>query len=169
MAELPIVSKLKEELKKVERELRVDVPQALKEAAAHGDLRENAEYDAAKNRQSFLQARASHLSSRIHLLSSVELDSIPKDKAGFGSKVWLEDLDSGTEVVYELVTPEEVDARNGKISLSSPVGKALLNKAEGDDIEMRLPTGVKDYELTRLETIHDLIDETVEEVEEAEA
>lgn len=157
MTELPIVKQLEEELKKVDRELRIEVPKELQRAAAHGDLRENAEYEAAKNRQSFLQARAAHLSARINTLSSLKLDSIPRNAVGFGSKVYLEDLDSGDEVVYELVTPEEVDPRNGKISVSSPIGKALLNKAEGDDVIVRLPSGTREFEVTRLQTIHDIL------------
>jgi transcription elongation factor GreA len=156
MAELPILKKLKTELKKVEKELRVDCPRELRTAAAHGDLSENAEYDAAKQRQSFLQARAAHLTSRISSLSSVKFDNIPKDAVGFGSRVHLEDLSTGDEVVYELVTPEEVDPRNGKISVSSPIGSALLNKAEGDEVVVKLPSGVKEYEITEIQTIHSL-------------
>lgn len=156
MHELPIVKQLKEELQKVEKELRIDVPKELRKAAAHGDLRENAEYEAAKQRQSFLQARSAHLSSRINTLSSLKLDLIPRDAVGFGSRVHLEDQNTGVEVVYEIVTPEEVDPRNGKISVNSPIGKALLNKAAGDDITISLPTGVKEYAVTELYTLHDL-------------
>lgn len=155
--ELPIVKQLKEELKKVEKELRVDVPKELQKAAAHGDLRENSEYEAAKHRQSFLQARVAHLLNRINALSNIEIESIPKDMAGFGSRVHLEDLNSGEEFVYELVTPEEVEPRDGKISVSSPVGKALLNKTVGDEVRINLPTGVKEYEVTELYTLHDLL------------
>jgi len=153
--DLPIVKELKEELKKVDRELRFDVPKELAEAAAHGDLRENAEYEAAKNRQSFLQARVAHLNARINTLTTLKVENLPKDAAGFGSMVHLEDLNTGDELTYELVTPEEVDARNGKISVSSPVGKALLNKQVGDEVTVKLPTGVKEYEVTGLETIHE--------------
>lgn len=156
MNELPIVKQLKEELQKVEKELRIDVPKELRKAAAHGDLRENAEYEAAKQRQSFLQARSAHLSARINTLSSLKLELIPKDAVGFGSRVHLEDQNTGDEVVYEIVTPEEVDPRNGKISVNSPIGRALLNKAAGDDITITLPTGVKEYSVTELYTLHDL-------------
>ncbi len=155
--ELPILTKLRDELKEVERELRVDVPRELRTAAAHGDLRENSEYEAAKHRQSFLQARAGQLSQRINSLTSLNLDDIPRNVIGFGSKVYLEDMDSGDEVVYELVTPEEVDPKIGKISVSSPIGHALLNKEEGDDITIALPSGTKEYGVTRLETIHELL------------
>ncbi|VAV82324.1 Transcription elongation factor GreA [hydrothermal vent metagenome] len=155
--ELPILTKLRDELKDVERELRVDVPRELRTAAAHGDLRENSEYEAAKHRQSFLQARAGQLSQRINSLSSLNPDDIPRDVIGFGSKVYLEDMASGDEVVYELVTPEEVDPKIGKISVGSPIGRALLNKEEGDDITIILPSGTKEYGVTRLETIHELL------------
>lgn len=156
MQELPIVKQLKEELQKVEKELRIDVPKELQKAAAHGDLRENAEYEAAKQRQSFLQARVAHLSTRINTLSSLKLENIPKDAVGFGSRIHLEDQNTGDEVVYELVTPEEVDPRNGKISVSSPIGKALLNKSQGDEVTIALPTGVKEYAVTEIYTLHDL-------------
>ncbi|MBI5492998.1 MAG: transcription elongation factor GreA [Deltaproteobacteria bacterium] len=156
MHELPIVKQLTEELQKVEKELRIDVPKELRKAAAHGDLRENAEYEAAKQRQSFLQARVAHLTARINTLASLKLDNIPKDSVGFGSRIHLEDANTGEEVVFELVTPEEVDARNGKISVSSPIGKALLNKSEGDELSITLPSGVKEYAVKEVYTLHDL-------------
>lgn len=156
MDQLPIVKQLKAELEKVDRELRIDCPKELRKAAAHGDFRENSEYDAAKQRQGFLQARVAHLTSRISTLASIKFDDIPKDAVGFGSRIRLEDQDSGAEVTYELVTPEEVDPRNGKISVSSPIGRALLHKHEGDEVTISLPTGVKEYVITGLETLHDL-------------
>lgn len=156
MQELPIVKQLKEELQKVEKELRIDIPKELRTAAAHGDFRENAEYEAAKQRQSYLQARVAHLTSRVNMLVSLKLDNIPKDAVGFGSRVHLEDLNTGDEVVYEMVTPEEVDPRNGKISVSSPIGKALLNKKSGEEATVNLPGGVKEYAVTALYTLHDL-------------
>jgi transcription elongation factor GreA len=154
--ELPIVKQLREELQKVEKELRIDIPKELQKAAAHGDFRENAEYEAAKQRQSYLQARVAHLNSRITSLVSLKLDNIPKDAIGFGSRIHLEDLNTGDTVVYELVTPEEVDPRNGKISVSSPIGRALINKAEGDEITINLPSGVKEYAIAEVYTLHDL-------------
>ncbi|MBI4949620.1 MAG: transcription elongation factor GreA [Deltaproteobacteria bacterium] len=154
--ELPIIKQLKDELQKVERELRVDVPKELQKAAAHGDLRENAEYEAAKHRQSFLQARCAHLTTRINTLSSLKLENIPRDAVGFGSRIHLEDQGTGEEVVFELVTPEEVDPRNGKISVSSPIGRALLNKAVGDEVKIELPSGNKEYAVNEVYTLHDL-------------
>lgn len=156
MHELPIVKQLREELQKVEKELRIDCPKELQKAAAHGDFRENAEYEAAKQRQAYLQARLAHLNSRINTLISLKLDNIPKDAVGFGSRIHLEDLNTGDEVVYELVTPEEVDPRNGKISVSSPIGRALLNKKMGEEATIILPAGKKEYAVTALYTLHDL-------------
>jgi len=157
MHKLPALKQLEEELKKLERELRIELPKELRKAAAHGDFRENAEYHAAKERQTFLQARVAHLHSRISALASIKLDSLPKDRVAFGSKVFLEDLNTGEEIVYELVTPEEVDPRNGKISIASPIGSALLNKEIGDEVAIQLPTGKKEYEVKRLITLHDIL------------
>ena len=159
MKKFPALERLEEELKKATRELRVDVPKELKTAAAHGDLSENSEYDAAKQRQSFLQARVSQLTNRVEALSSLKLDDLPRDAVAFGSKVHLEDQDSGEELVYELVTPEEVDPRNGKISVGSPIGTALLGKKADDEVSINLPTGVKEYVVIKIETLHELLGE----------
>ncbi len=159
MMKLPALTRLEEEFEKVSRELRVDVPKDLKTAAAHGDLSENSEYDAAKQRQSFLQARASQLSSRIEALSSLKLDDIPKDSIAFGARVTLEDLETEEIVTYELVTSEEVDPRNGKISVNSPIGKALLMKKVDDEIVIDLPAGTRELVVIKLLTLHELIDD----------
>jgi transcription elongation factor GreA len=161
MFKLPALNQLEEELKKLEKELRVDLPKELRTAAAHGDFKENAEYHAAKERQTFLQARVAHLHARINALASIKLDSLPKDMVAFGSKVFLEDLNTGEETMYELVTPEEVDPRNGKISIASPIGRALLNKEIGDAIEIQLPTGKKEYEVKKFITLHDMLQNSV--------
>lgn len=160
MKNFPALERLEAELEKVTRELRVDVPRELKLAAAHGDLSENSEYDAAKQRQSFLQARVSQLAKRVEALSSLKLDDLPRDAVAFGSKVTLEDQDTGDEVVYELVTPEEVDPRNGKISVGSPIGNALLNKSVDDDVTINLPTGVKEYAVLKIQTLHELLEDS---------
>ena len=158
MHKLPIIRHLEDALKDVERELRVEIPKELRKAAAHGDLRENAEYHAAKERQSFLQARLAQLRSRINALSNLKLDSIPKDMIGFGSKVFLEDINNGKEVIYELVTSEEVDPRNGKISVGSPIGRALLGKVEGEEVQINLPAGIKEYAVMKIITIHEMLE-----------
>lgn len=158
MHKLPALKQLEEDLKKLEKELRIDLPKELRTAAAHGDFRENAEYHAAKERQTFLQARVAHLHTRINALASIKLDSLPRDKVAFGSKVFLEDLNTGEEIVYELVTPEEVDPRNGKISIASPIGKALLNKEVGDEAAIQLPTGKKEYSVNKIITLHEMLE-----------
>lgn len=157
MIRLPIIAILEEELVKITKELRVDVPKALREAAAHGDLSENSEYDAAKQRQTFLDARASHLSARINTLANIKLDDIPRDRIAFGAQIELEDQDSGDTVNYELVTPDEVEPRDGKISVSSPIGKALLHKKIDDEITINLPTGVKEYLVVAIKTLHETL------------
>lgn len=157
MYKLPVIEKLEEELKKVERELRVDVPLQLKVAAAHGDLSENSEYDAAKERQTFLQARVAQLHGRIESLSSISLDALPRDRVGFGSRVTVEDVNTGDIVTYEMVAPDEVDPKVGKISLSSPIGKALLNRELDDEVRIQLPTGLREYVVTELVTLHQSI------------
>jgi len=154
---LPVIERLKEELKRLEWELLVEVPKELQKAAAYGDLRENAEYKASKERQEFLRARIAQLRSRIDSLSSLRLEEIPKDRVAFGSRVKLRDIDSGEEVVYELVTPEEVNPKDGKISVSSPIGRGLMGKAEGDEVVISLPSGKKEYEVVSIITLHELL------------
>ena len=99
------------------------------------------------------------MATRVEALSSLKLDDLPRDAVAFGSRVHLEDLDTGDEVVYELVTPEEVDPRNGKISVGSPIGNALLNKAVDDDVVINLPTGTKEYAVLKIVTLHELLGE----------
>lgn len=154
MHRLPVAKQLEEKLRKLERELRIDIPIELKNAAAHGDLRENAEYAAAKERQSYLHARIAHIQSRLNSLSSINLDDLPRDRVGFGTKVTVEDVNNGDLTTYELIAPEEISPREGKISLSSPIGAALLNKVVGDEVEIKLPAGVKEYVISNIVTLH---------------
>ena len=131
------------------------MPKDLQEAASHGDLSENAEYDAAKARQEFLRARIGHIQGRISELSLYNLQSIPQGVVAYGSRVTLEDLDEGDTCIYEIVFPEEVNAAEGRISVSSPIGQALLNKEVGAEVEVRAPSGTRTYEIIDLTTIHD--------------
>jgi len=157
MAELPVIKRLKKELETLKRELTVDLPKELERARAHGDLSENAEWAMAKQRQEFLRARVSNMEARIAELSTINLESIPRDTVGLGSRVRLEDLDEGAVVEYEIVVPEEVDGALNRISLSSPLGHALIGKAEEDDIEVVTPKGKRSYLVKRLLTIHVLL------------
>jgi transcription elongation factor GreA len=157
MAELPVIKRLKRDLETLKRELTVDLPRELERARAHGDLSENAEWAMAKQRQEFLRARVSNMEARIAELTTINLESIPRDTVGLGSRVQLEDLDEGAVVEYEIVVPEEVDGAQNRISLSSPLGHALIGKAEEDDIEVVTPKGKRSYLVKRLVTIHVLL------------
>lgn len=155
MQKLRIVERLKSELADLKRELNIELPKIIEEARAHGDLRENAEYHAAKEKQGIVSARVGTLSARIAELSMYSVSSIPRGVVGYGSRVELEDLDSGDTVTYEVVFPEEVEGSTGRISLTSPVGQALLKKAEGDEVAIQLPGGRRKYQVLSVETIHD--------------
>jgi transcription elongation factor GreA len=161
--ELPIVRTLKRELEKLQHEFTRELPAKLEEARAHGDLRENAEYEAAKHRQGLLQARIAQTQQRIRELSVYSLAKLPRDKISYGSMVTVEDVDSGEEVEYKIVFPEEVDAASGQVSIGSPIGQALMNKAEGDQVVVQTPRGKKTYDIVTLVTLHDQIDEEDEE------
>lgn len=154
MAELPVIKRLRKEMETLKRELTVDLPKELERARAHGDLSENAEWAMAKQRQEFLRARVGNLEARIGELMMINLDSIPRDTVGLGSRVWLEDLDEGGMIEFEIVVPEEVDGAQNRISLSSPLGRAMIGKAEEDDIEVVTPKGKRAYIVKRLMTIH---------------
>src|SRR5262245_23003380 len=152
---LPIIDRLKAELAEVQRELQHDLPARLEEARAHGDLRENAEYEAAKNRQGMLRARVAHLQTRIRELSVYTIAQIPRDRVSYGSRVTIEDVDSGDCVEYRLVFAEEVDASAGLISISSPIGQGLMNRAAGDEVVVQTPRGRKTYQVVNVITLHE--------------
>jgi len=154
---IDIKKRLEEEIRGLDYELKVQLPKEIQRAREYGDLRENAEYKAAKERQTFLQARIGQLHRRLAALSLVNLDKIPHDKVGLGSTVQLKDTTSGEAITYDIVTPEETDPAQGRISPSSPIGKCLLNHEEGDVVEVRVPSGTKEYEITSLVTIHDQV------------
>lgn len=147
--------KLEEEIKKLDRELKDELPKALTKALEMGDLRENADYQAAKERQSFVHARLGHLRERLSKLLLVNLSKIPTDKISYGSTVDLEDLDTGRKVTYRLVSSEESDVNQGLLSTISPIGKSLMGHKEGDEVQIRTPGGEKNYEIISLKTIHD--------------
>ena len=157
MADLPVIKRLRKEAEVLKRELTVDLPKELERARAHGDLSENAEWAMAKQRQEFLRARLGNMEARIAELAMINLDSIPRDTVGLGSRVELEDLDEGGKVEYEIVVPEEVDGSQNRISLSSPLGRSLIGKAQDDDIEVQTPKGKRSYVIVRLVTIHEII------------
>jgi transcription elongation factor GreA len=149
-----ILKRFHEEIATLERELKVDLPKEIQRARELGDLRENAEYKSAKERQEIVNARIAMLKKRVGEISMINLDRVPHGRAGFGSTVHLR-AEAGDMVVYQLVMPEEADVEKGTISTSSPIGRAILNKEEGDEIVVTTPNGKRTFELVKLITIHD--------------
>ncbi|MGA9039268.1 MAG: transcription elongation factor GreA [Terriglobales bacterium] len=150
-----IKRKLQEEMNALEHELVHDLPKEIKKAAALGDLSENAEYHMAKQRQEFVKARLRQLGARMADLALINMDNIPKDRVGLGSIVKVFDNTKNSEVEYKLVTSEESDVAAGKISTSSPIGRALLNKKVGDTATFVTPNGAREMEILKLTTIHE--------------
>ncbi len=148
-----ILKRFTEEIATLERELKVDLPKEIQRARELGDLRENAEYKAAKERQEIVNARIAMLKRRMSEISMLNLDRIPHDRAGFGSTVELRD-EAGEPVVYQLVMPEDANVEKGLISSSSPIGRAILNKEEGDEVIVTTPSGRRVFEVVKVTTIH---------------
>lgn len=147
--------KLEDEIRTLEKELTTELPKALKTALAMGDLRENADYQAAKERQEFVRARLGQLKQRLSDLAMINMDKIPHDRISLGSTVVLFDIEKEEEVTYRLVTSEDSDVSGGAISTSSPIGRSLLGKQEGDTVRVRIPAGARTFEVVRFTTIHD--------------
>ncbi len=149
-----LLRKFEDEIAQLERELKKDLPQEIKRARELGDLRENAEYHAAKERQRLVESRISLLKKRVSDIHLMNLDKLPRDKVGFGSTVHLKDA-QGAITIYQLVMPEDADVEHGLISTASPIGRALLSKEEGDEVVVSAPNGSRKFEITKLLTIHD--------------
>ncbi len=153
-----ILKKFHDEISALERELKFELPKEIQRARELGDLRENAEYKSAKERQEIVNARIAMLKKRVGEIAMINMDRIPHDRAGFGSTVHLR-AENGDTIIYQLVMPEEVDTEKGMISASSPIGRAILNKEEGDEIKVVTPNGARKLGvLIKVQTIHDLAD-----------
>jgi transcription elongation factor GreA len=150
-----VKKKLQAELDALEEELHFKLPKEIQKAREFGDLRENAEYKAAMERQSIVQARIMQVRHRLGEVESIDLSKIPTDRVAYGSRVVLFDLEKEEKVKYKLVTSEESDPENGLISTVSPIGQALMGKEEGDEVRVKTPTGVRNFEISRLATIHE--------------
>jgi transcription elongation factor GreA len=153
-----IKKKLQDEITTLDYELHVELPKEILKARLHGDLSENAEYHAAKERQGMVNARLNQLKQRLAEMSMIDFSKIPRDRAGLGSKVVVLDTKRDEQITYNLVTTEEADAANGKVSTTSPIGRALLGKEPGDVVKVQSPGGVKELEILKLTTIHDAVD-----------
>jgi len=148
-----LIRRFETEISALERELTQDLPKEIQRAREHGDLRENAEYHAAKERQRFVEARVSMLRQRVSEIQLMDLARIPKDRAGFVSKLTLRE--GGATFTYELVMPEDSNPEKGFVSVASPIGRALIGKEEGDEVTAPTPAGVRKFEIIKLVTIHD--------------
>jgi transcription elongation factor GreA len=148
-----VKQKLEEEMQRIEHELRVTLPKEIQAALGQGDLSENAEYESAKNRQSTIQARFAQIQKRLADLSRIDVSGVPKDRAGLGSEVTVENLESGEEVRYTLVIPELADGNKSFVSMASPVGKALMNRRVGDTVTITIPRGTLEYEVRKIVTL----------------
>ena len=146
--------KLQEEITALEMELRVELPREILRARAHGDLSENAEYHAAKERQSWVSARLAQVSGRLREISMIDMSTIPRDRVGLGSTVIVLDVAKEERIQYKLVTSEDVDVAKGMISTSSPIGRGLLGKRVGDTVKIQIPDGTREMEIIELLTIH---------------
>jgi transcription elongation factor GreA len=153
-----LIKKLEEEIAALENELRIQLPREIAKARAHGDLSENAEYHAAKERQGMVNARLGQLNARLRELSMIDMTRIPRDRVGLGSSVKVLDLQKEEEITYQLVTSEEADVAHGRISTTSPIGRGLLGKKVGETVKVQIPDGVREMEIIQLLTIHDSTD-----------
>lgn len=149
-----LIKRFEDEITVLDRELKVDLPKEIQRARELGDLRENAEYQAAKERQRFVEARISMLRSRVSQIHLMNLDKIPSDRAGFGSRLTISE--EGREFTYELVMPEDADPDRGLISVASPIGRALSGQEEGDEVEVPTPRGTRTFQIISLVTVHDV-------------
>jgi transcription elongation factor GreA len=149
-----LIRKFEDEIQALDRELKLELPKEIKRARELGDLRENAEYQAAKERQRLVESRISMLQKRVSEIALINIDRIPTDRAGFGSTLHVTE-GNGEKLTFQLVMPEDADAAKGLISTTSPIGRALLNKEPGDSVKVITPGGVREFDIDRLSTIHD--------------
>lgn len=145
---------VRDELEKMKYEFKVELPKRISEAREYGDLKENAEYHAARERQSFVKARIAQLTDQLNKLNDINMTDIPEDKVGYGSTVTVVDLDLDDEIIFTFVSSNEVNPSEGKISVSSPIGAAMQNKTAGDVVEVVIPAGKRKYLIKKITTIH---------------
>jgi transcription elongation factor GreA len=149
-----LIKKFEDEILALDRELKLELPKEIKRARELGDLRENAEYAAAKERQRLVESRLSLLQKRVSEIALINVDRIPTDRAGFGSTLHVVEK-NGDELVFQLVMPEDADAARGLISTTSPIGRAFLNREPGDSVKVVTPGGMREFDIVKLQTIHD--------------
>ena len=148
-----IREKIEAEIERLTQELNVELPERIKTAVELGDLRENAEYKSAKERQEFVQARLNHLTKRVSELSKIDVKEMPYDKVGFGSKVVIRDLDLDEEFTFTITAGDFIDLDAGQVSLASPIGRGLRGAGKGEEVVVELPAGQRRYEILDLSTL----------------
>ena len=154
-----IRAKIENEISDLMRELKVDLPQRIKIAREHGDLRENAEFKAAKERQGFVEARLNHLTMRMTDLSKIDVTQMAYDKVGFGSTVTIHDIDTGEDFTFTITVGDFIDLDGGQVSLASPIGRGLLGTREGEEVTIQLPAGERRYKVVDLTTLPQQLEE----------
>ena len=151
-----VLAKLETDLRNLKQALLVDIPKEIASAASQGDLSENAEYEQALAKRDMYQSKVVNMEKRIAEVATLDITRLPKDRAAYGSKVTLLDLDTKEEVTYHLVLPEELGSGKDQLSINSPIGLALVGMEEGAEVRVRIPAGTKRYEVLNLLTIHQL-------------
>ncbi len=152
-----IKQKIEDEIQRLHHELTVTLPVAIRKAVEHGDLRENADYKSALERQQFVQARIGHLTQRLSELSRIDIANIPADRVSFGSRVKVRDTKTRTETEYTIVSGDYIDLDAGHISMASPIGRALMGKKVGEEVAVQLPMGARDYQILELTTLPQML------------
>ncbi len=150
--------KLQTELDQLEEELHFKLPKEISRAREWGDLKENAEYKAAMERQSMVQARIMQVRQRLSEVESIDVSKLPLDKVAYGSTVVLYDVERDEDITYRLVTSEESEPENGLISTVSPIGQGLMGREEGDEVKIKTPSGWRNFEIKKLKTVHEAAD-----------
>ena len=153
-----IREKIESEIERLTHELNVELPQKIKTAMEHGDLRENAEYKSAKDRPDFVQARVNHLTRRLSELSKIDVDDMPYDKVGFGSRVKIHDLEMDETFTFTITAGDFIDLDAGQVSLASPIGQGLLNAGVDQEVTIELPVGERRYKVLELTTLPQQVD-----------
>ena len=154
-----IRDRIESEIVRLTEELNRELPKRIKTAMEHGDLRENAEFKAAKERQAFVEARLNHLTSSMGELSKIDVSEMPYDKVGFGSRVTIEDRDTSDEFTFTITAGDFIDLDAGQVSLASPIGRGLLGASEGEDVVIALPRGERHYKVLSLLTLPQQLEE----------
>ena len=149
-----VLAKLEADLKVLKHALLVEIPKEIASAAAQGDLSENAEYEQALAKRDIFQNKVVTMEKRIAEVASLDINRLPRDKVAYGTRVTLLDLDSDKEVTYKLVLPEELADHPDHLSISSPIGLALVGAVEGDEVKIKIPAGIKRFEVLTLVTVH---------------